>query len=132
MEIRAIDTPLLDWAGEGLALGLFEDAVELTGEIAQLDEKFAGVLKELIAETEFKGKEGSSAVTRVGGGSPIRKVMLVGLGKPDSLKLDTWRRAAAVVARLAKRKSAKGWELVCRCGIMTPRQQLKRSQKALN
>lgn len=114
MEIRAIDTPLLDWAGEGLALGLFEDAVELTGEIAQLDEKFAGVLKELIAEMEFKGKEGSSAVTRVGGGSPVRKVMLVGLGKPDSLKLDTWRRAAAVVARLAKKEKCK------RLGISLP------------
>lgn len=114
MEIRAIDTPLLDWAGEGLALGLFEDAVELTGEIAQLNEKFAGVLKELIAETEFKGKEGSSAVTRVGGGSPVRKVMLVGLGKPDTLKLDTWRRAAAVVARLAKKEKCK------RLGISLP------------
>jgi leucyl aminopeptidase len=107
MEIRATNTSLLDWAGDGLALGLFEDAVQLTGELAQLNEKFAGVLNELIAETEFKGKEGSSAVTRVGGGSSVRKVMLVGLGKPDVLKLDSWRRAAAVVARLAKKEKCK-------------------------
>jgi len=107
MEIRAINTPLLDWAGDGLAIGLFEDAVELTGDLATLDEKFAGVLKELIAETEFKGKLGSSAVTRVGGGSQVRKVMLVGLGKPDTLKLDNWRRVAAVVARLAKKEKCK-------------------------
>lgn len=104
MEIRATDTPLLNWAGDGLAIGLFEDAVELTGDLTQLDENFAGVLRELIAETEFKGKEGSSAVTRVGGGSPVRKVMLVGLGKPDTLKLESLRRAAAVVARLAKKE----------------------------
>lgn len=107
MEIRATDTPLLDWAGDGLAIGLFEDAVELTGDRAQLDEKFAGVLKELIAETEFKGKLGSSAVTRVGGGSPVRKVMVVGLGKPDTLKLESLRRTAAVVARLAKKEKCK-------------------------
>ena len=107
MEIRATNTPLLDWTGDGLALGLFEDAVELTGELAQLNEKFAGVLNELIAETEFKGKEGSSAVTRVGGGSSVRKVILVGLGKPDILKLENWRRAAAVVARLAKKEKCK-------------------------
>jgi len=31
MEIRATATPLLNWAGDGLAIGLFEDAVELTG-----------------------------------------------------------------------------------------------------
>jgi len=107
MEIRATDTPLLDWAGDSLAIGLFEDAVELTGDLAQLNEKFAGVLNELIAETEFKGKEGSSAVTRVGSRSPVRKVMLVGLGKPDSLKLDNWRRAAAAVGRLAKKEKSK-------------------------
>jgi leucyl aminopeptidase len=108
MEIRATNTPLLDWAGDGLALGLFEeDAVQLTGELAQLNEKFASVLNELIAETEFKGKEGSSAVTRVGAGSSVRKAILVGLGKPDALKLDSWRRAAAVVARLAKKEKCK-------------------------
>lgn len=107
MEIRAIDTPLLDWTGDGLALGLFEDAVELTGELAQLNDKFNGVLAELIAETEFKGKAGSSAVTRVGGGSPVRKVMLVGLGKADAPKLDGWRRAAAAVGRLAKKEKCK-------------------------
>ena len=107
MEIRATDTPLLNWTGDGLAIGLFEDAVELTGELTELDEKFAGVLNEIIAETEFKGKVGSSAVTRVGGASPVRKVILVGLGKPDSLKLDNWRRAAAVIARLAKKEKCK-------------------------
>jgi len=107
MEIRATDTPLLDWAGDGLAIGLFEDAVELTSELATLDQKLAGVLKEVIAETEFKGKEGSSAVTRVGGGSPVRKIILVGLGKLDHLKLDNWRRASAAVARSAKKEKCK-------------------------
>ena len=104
MEIRATDTPLLNWAGDCLAIGLFEDAVELTGELRELNEKFGGVLNELVAETEFKGKEGSSVVTRVGGGSP-RKIMLVGLG--NTLKLDNWRRAAAVMARLAKKEKCK-------------------------
>lgn len=107
MEIRATNTPLLDWAGDGLALGFFEDAVELTGELAGLDEKLAGVLNEVIAETEFKGKEGSSIVTRVGGGKSVRKVMLFGLGKPGKLKLDSWRRLAAAVARLAKKEKCK-------------------------
>lgn len=107
MEIRATNTPLLEWTGDGLALGLFEDAVELTGELAQLDEKFNGVLKALIAETEFKGKAGSSTVTRIASGSRVRKVMLLGLGKPEHLKLDNWRRTAATVARLAKKERCK-------------------------
>ncbi|MEB3336257.1 MAG: M17 family peptidase N-terminal domain-containing protein, partial [Leptolyngbyaceae bacterium] len=78
MDLRVTDTPYLSWSGEGLAIGLFEDAVDITGDLAALDEKLLGTLKDLIAETEFKGKEGSSASTRIGGSSPVRKVMLVG------------------------------------------------------
>lgn len=107
MDIRAIDTPRLDWTGDALALGFFEDAVEVTDDLAALDEKFAGTLNELIAETEFKGKEGSSAVTRVGAGSPVRKIILVGLGKADAFKPDTLRRIGAAIARLAKKEKSK-------------------------
>ena len=107
MEIRATNTPLLEWSGDCLLLGLFEAAVELKAELAQLDQKFGGVLQELIAETEFQGKAGSSAVIRVGGGSSVRKVVLVGLGKLEDSKLDGWRRAAAVGGRLAKKERCK-------------------------
>ena len=107
MEIRATDTPRLDWTGDALAVGLFEEATTLTGDLAQLDEKLGGALKELIEETEFKGSVGSSAVTRVGAGSSIRKIILVGLGKPDALKLDGLRRTAAAIARTAKQQKVK-------------------------
>jgi leucyl aminopeptidase len=105
MEIRAIDTPLLDWTGDGLAIGLFEET-ELSDSVVQLDEKFAGAITEIIDETEFKGKEGSSAVTRIGGSS-VRKVFLIGLGSQEALKIDILRRAAATVARLAKKEKCK-------------------------
>lgn len=107
MDVRVTDTAYLDWSGDALAIGFFEDQVELTGDLAALDEKLFGTLKELIAEVEFKGKEGSSAATRVGSGSTIRKVMVVGLGKPDSFKLDSLRRAGAAIARLAKKEKCK-------------------------
>ncbi|MDB9372190.1 leucyl aminopeptidase [Nodularia sphaerocarpa] len=107
MKIQLSNTPLLEWAGDSLAIGLFEDAVELTGELAKLDEQFGGVLKELIAEEEFTAKAYSTIFTRVSAGSPIRKIILVGLGKPDALKLETLRRAAAAVARVAKKQKSK-------------------------
>ena len=107
MEIRATDTPRLEWTGDALAIGLFEDAVDLTGDLAQLNEKFAGAIAELIEETEFKGSVGSSAVTRVAAGSSIRKLMLVGLGKADALTLDSVRRTAAAIARTARQEKSK-------------------------
>jgi leucyl aminopeptidase len=107
MNLLGTDTPRLSWSGDLLVIGLFEDAVDLTGDLAELDTKLSGTLTELIGEAEFKGKEGSSAVTRVGAGSPIRKVAVLGLGKPEALKLESLRRAAAATVRLAKKEKSK-------------------------
>ncbi|MCL2932639.1 MAG: leucyl aminopeptidase [Trichodesmium sp. MAG_R03] len=107
MEIKASNTPKLEWAGDALTIGLFEDAIELTGDMAKLDEMLAGTLSELIEETEFKGKANSSASTRVGGTTPIRKIIIVGLGKSEELKLETLRQAAATCGRLAKKERCK-------------------------
>ena len=103
MQIRATNTALLDWTGDLLAVGIFEGETELSGDLAQLDEKLAGVLSESIAEEEFKGKSGSTVVSRVGGKNPVRKIALIGLGKSEDLKLDSWRSSAAAIARLAKK-----------------------------
>jgi leucyl aminopeptidase len=111
MELSVTDTAVLQWSGDGLALGLFESdgslVDTLTGDLARLDKQLAGTLKELISEAEFKGKDGSSAATRVGSGSTVRKLILVGLGKADGFKLNGLRRAAAAIARVAKREKCK-------------------------
>ncbi|MFM7366212.1 MAG: M17 family peptidase N-terminal domain-containing protein, partial [Sphaerospermopsis kisseleviana] len=55
----------------------------------------------------FTGKPHSTVVIRLGASHPVRKVILVGLGKPDALKLETLRRVAAAVARTAKKQKTK-------------------------
>lgn len=107
MELQGISTPRLEWSGDCLAIGMFEDAVDLTGDLAELDQKLSGALSDLMSEVEFKGKEGSTAVTRVGGNSPIRKIAVVGLGKADGVKLESLRRSAAAAARLGKKEKCK-------------------------
>jgi leucyl aminopeptidase len=107
MQIRGTDASVLAWTGDALAIGLFEKNTEITGELAQLDEKLAGILQELIAETEFEGKTGSTAVTRVGGNSPVRKLILVGLGKSEKYELKTVRQVASAIARLSKKEKSK-------------------------
>ena len=106
MEFRATEQSSLTWSGDCLVIGLFEDTTQLTGALAELDQTLSGLLKELIDETEFKATAGNSVVTRVSNG-PIRKIGLVGLGKPEILKFDTLRRAAAAIARLARREKCK-------------------------
>jgi leucyl aminopeptidase len=107
MDIKAIATPRLDWTGDLLAIGFYEDAVELSGDLAELNTKLAGGIEALITETEFKGAKSSSAVTRVGTTTPIQKIALIGLGKADDVKLDNLRKAGATIARIAKRERAR-------------------------
>jgi leucyl aminopeptidase len=107
MAIRSSDTPILSWTGETLALGLPEGATEIAGDLAALNEKIGGTLQELIAETEFEGKAGSSAATRIGGGGPIRKLILVGLGKQGDLTPQSIREAGATIVRLSKQQKSK-------------------------
>lgn len=90
---------------------IFEGETKLTGDLAQLDEKLAGTLKELIADEEFEGKTGSTAISRVGGKNLVRKIALIGLGKSEDLKLDTWRSATAAIARLAAKEKTLGISL---------------------
>ena len=107
MKVQATEQTTLNWSGDTLAVGLFVGGVTVTGELAELDEKLAGTIKELIAETNFEGKAGSNVVTRVGGNTPVRKIMLVGLGETKDFKLDTVRIAGGSIARLAKSQHSK-------------------------
>ncbi|MEO1669943.1 MAG: leucyl aminopeptidase [Cyanobacteria bacterium J06631_2] len=111
MQIKATEQALLNWTGDLLAVGIAEGETELEGDLATLDEKLAGTISELITDEEFEGKSGTTAVGRVGGKNPVRKVALIGLGKPEDLTLNSWRGAAAAIARLAKKEKTLGISL---------------------
>ena len=108
MEIKISNTSQLDWSGDALAISFIaEDDIQLTGELEKLDQKLDGTIAELIEEKEFKGELGSTAIARVGGKNPLRKIILVGLGKAEDIKLDTYRQVGGSVARVAKTANVK-------------------------
>lgn len=103
-----------NWVGDALAIGFFEEHLELTDDLVQFNQQLDGVLQDFIDEVEFKGKEGSSAITRLGKNQAVRKLILIGLGKRDPVSLESLRRAAAQGAKLAKKERCK------RLGISLP------------
>jgi leucyl aminopeptidase len=109
MKINSTQTPLLEWSGDAIALGFFEtdEILTLKGEMIQLNDRLSGTIEELIAETECKGKSCCTCVTRVGGNNPIRKIIIVGLGKQEDFNLDTLRKIGANLARIAKKEKIK-------------------------
>lgn len=108
MKVLGSTIALADFSGEGLAIGLFEEQLELSGDLAALDTKLSGLIKEVIAESDFKGKPGSSITTRVAGAG-FKKLMIVGLGKADKLKLETLRKVAGNIAKTARRERCKSF-----------------------
>jgi leucyl aminopeptidase len=106
MKILGINDSLVDFSGEGLAIGLFEDKLELTGDMQALDAKLSGLVSEIIKEADFKGKSGSSIATRVMG-MGFKKLMVFGLGKSDKLKFEALRKVAGNMAKAARREKCK-------------------------
>lgn len=103
MNIQSIDSAVSQWTGDYLGIGFYEDQVSLTDELSSLDQALGGMLQDLIADADFQGKAGQQLAARFAG-QAIRHVMLVGLGKADSLKLDGLRKAAAAIAKSAKKQ----------------------------
>jgi len=107
MDFIASDQSCLNWQGDCLVVGLLEESLPLTGILSELNDKVEGLLQTLIEEEAFEGKAGTTAITRLRVGSPIKKIGIVGLGSSDAMDLESLRRGAAIAARLAqKAKSA--------------------------
>ncbi|MEM1426106.1 MAG: leucyl aminopeptidase, partial [Cyanobacteria bacterium P01_H01_bin.130] len=100
MQLHAVETTAIAWAGAGLAIGLWEGETDLSGDWAALDERLGGTLSEIIEEASFKAKAKSVLSARVGG--DVRKIIVVGLGKKDEADLETLRQAAGAVAKTAR------------------------------
>ena len=97
----------LNWTGDCLTIAVSESDLPLSGDLAELNTQLSGLVQDLIDEAEFKAAADTTATIRVGSTGPIRKLALLGLGKPDDLTLDTLRRAAAAAARLSKKEKCK-------------------------
>ncbi|OUC12954.1 MAG: leucyl aminopeptidase [Alkalinema sp. CACIAM 70d] len=119
MKVQGSAIALTDFSGDGLAIGLFDNQLELSGDLAVLNDSLSGLIQDVIADAEFKGKPGSTVTTRVAGGQ-FKKLILVGLGKADQLKLDHIRRAAATIAKTARREKCKTLGISLPTGNLDP------------
>jgi leucyl aminopeptidase len=108
MKIQAIDTLPQLWSGDCLAIGLFEEQVEQSQQFIALNQALDGLLQEIVSESEFKGKSGETTWLRSPSGQTIaRKIVLIGLGKPDGWTLEGLRQATATAVRTAQKQKSK-------------------------
>lgn len=75
--------------------------------IRTLDRLLKGKLGERMKKGKFTGAEGSSLLYSTAGSLPASHLLLIGMGNPREIEIDTWRKAGA---RSKKEASAVGAE----------------------
>ena len=101
----ASDSAASEWAGDLIIVPLWQAAKgerPTLGPAAQgLDDAVPGVVADLIADSEFEGKAGASAVVALPRGLSVRKVAIVGLGNQTDFKVAGARKFGDALATLA-------------------------------
>lgn len=105
------DEAASEWSGDLIVVPLWQAAkgeLPTLGPSAQaLDDKVAGAVADLIADAQFEGKAGASAVVALPRGLPVRKVAIVGLGNQTDYKVSGARKFGDALATLTKEQRPK-------------------------
>ena len=91
-----------DEATELLVVNLFEGATEPGGALKAVDEALNGLISQIIAAGDVKGKLGETQVLYTGGALPAQRVLIAGLGKQADFGVAQARKAAAAAAKKAR------------------------------
>jgi len=87
---------------EAIVVNLFEGVTQPGGATAAADRATGGLIAELLAAGDFKGKLNEISVLYPRGGVAARRILLVGLGKAEEFTLDKARQVAGTAARKAR------------------------------
>lgn len=89
--------------GVGLmALGVFETKVGDSWAFEALDRALAGLLAEIVADENFRGRTGQRLLVHTHGRIQPKRVLLIGLGKREEFDVPDTRRYGAVLVDAAR------------------------------
>ena len=92
-----------------LVLAGYEQDSKLGKHLQPLDRKLAGQFTELRKSGEFSGKLNQTVVVHTRGAVPAKRILLVGLGKRDTFKLDRLRQAMGTVIKRVRQTGARSF-----------------------
>lgn len=106
MKISVVRGSIQETQADTIIVNLFEGAAP-SGAAAALDRALNGAIADLLSGGDFKGKANETAVIYPRGVIPARRVIVVGLGKPEAFDLEAARRASATAVKKARDLNAK-------------------------
>ncbi|NLG51635.1 MAG: leucyl aminopeptidase [Chloroflexi bacterium] len=102
MQVNVQAGAIQEVSSDLVVVNLFQGVDQPGGAAGAVDSALGGSLRELIAIGDFKGNAEEMALLYSRGAIPAKRVLVVGLGKPEDFTLDVVRRVSAVVARKAR------------------------------
>ncbi len=102
MNINLKSGELQDQAGELLAVGLYEGQAEFAPVLSALDAMLGGRVRQLVDAGDAKGKTKELTLLYTFGAIPAKRLLLVGLGKPEGLTAEVARSVSGLAARRAR------------------------------
>jgi leucyl aminopeptidase len=99
----------VEHATEAAVVTLFEGETGLTGVAALLDEKSGGLIGEILRRGDFTGRTNEIAVLYTRGDLPVRRIVVVGLGKRPDFSPDRLRGAFARAAQQIRSLNIRGF-----------------------
>lgn len=106
MEIRVVPGDIARLPAHAIVVNLFEGAQKPSGATGAVDSALGGVITQLIADGEIKGKLGEVTLIHTLGRIEPKRVVVVGLGKAEAFNLDRVRSAAASALKHLRRIDA--------------------------
>lgn len=107
MKITVRHTSVEDFTGDVLIVNLFEGVKTPGGATGVIDKALKGSISRLIQKGELTGKIGETVIVHTFGHLKTDRVLIVGLGKPDTFNTDTIRKAAGAAAKRAGKAHAR-------------------------
>lgn len=107
MQIRVLHADISHLAVDALIVNLFQGVEKPEGATAAIDQALGGIITQLMAEGEIKGKLNEITLLHSMDKIPAKRVIVAGLGKPQELTLDNVRGIAAETCRFSQKIGAK-------------------------
>ncbi len=106
LKISVVDGPLRELDVDAIVLA-YPKGADSADPWGPLDEALAGALTEAVTGPAFRGGVGRTLGVPVRGNTTLHDLVLVGLGSPDELSLEAWRRAVGRGTRAARGRGAR-------------------------
>ena len=107
MEFKATAGSLTDIAADAVVVNLFQGVTKPGGATGAVDKALGGLISQLIASGEIKGKLNEAAVLHTQGRLPSPRVVVAGLGKREDFNLSKLQQVMGTVCRTLRGRGCK-------------------------